>query len=158
MTPHTLWRNDGERFTSNDDGTFSMDSSLMSDPYRWTYDHLMQTGNFSTTKPNHMNDMLKDLRGTGRTTRMLQHARELANRCQKVCVLCENYRSLEKMHRAFGEPHPNVSFHTEQTCGNFSWSELRFRGMNPDTVVLIDHALIESRFGRILNQLHAYDE
>jgi hypothetical protein len=52
-----LWRDDGERFSQNKDGTYSMDRSMMAEPYRYTFRRLMDTGEFSvyppTTKLNH---------------------------------------------------------------------------------------------------------
>lgn len=44
--PH-LWRDDGERFSRNEDGTYSMDNSDMDRPYRYSFGRLMDTGAFS---------------------------------------------------------------------------------------------------------------
>ena len=45
-----LWRDDGERFTRNEDGTYTMDKNREAQPtsfYRYTYGYLMNTGCFS---------------------------------------------------------------------------------------------------------------
>ncbi len=49
--PIALYRNDGERFTRNADNTYTMDSSMMARPYRYTYERLMETGVFTQHKP-----------------------------------------------------------------------------------------------------------
>jgi hypothetical protein len=47
-----LWRDDGERFSRNEDGTYSMDKSMMAKPHRYTFGQLMNTGSFSVYPPN----------------------------------------------------------------------------------------------------------
>lgn len=45
-----LWRDDGERFSRNEDGTYTMDSNREAQPtcyYRYTFARLMNTGVFS---------------------------------------------------------------------------------------------------------------
>jgi len=49
--PPFLWRNDGQRFTRSDDGTYSLDSSGMATPYRYLYGQLMATKVFSANPP-----------------------------------------------------------------------------------------------------------
>lgn len=49
--PAALYRKDGERFTRNADNTYSMDSTAMVPPYRWTYERLIETKAFSDIKP-----------------------------------------------------------------------------------------------------------
>jgi hypothetical protein len=47
-TPPALYRiSDGEPLSINDDGTYSLDNSMMGDRYRWTYAHLIETGAFT---------------------------------------------------------------------------------------------------------------
>ena len=48
--PH-LYRDDGERFTRNEDGTYSMDNCDMPHPYKYTYARLMDSGVFSVKNP-----------------------------------------------------------------------------------------------------------
>jgi len=42
-----LYRDDGERFSRNSDGTYSMDKCDMPHPYKYTYARLMDSGAFS---------------------------------------------------------------------------------------------------------------
>lgn len=49
-----LWREDGERFSRNEDGTYTMDTNREAQPtcfYRYTYGRLMDTGVFSVYPP-----------------------------------------------------------------------------------------------------------
>jgi hypothetical protein len=49
-----LWRDDGERFSRNDDGTYTMDKNREWQPtcfYRYTFSRLMETGMFSVHPP-----------------------------------------------------------------------------------------------------------
>jgi hypothetical protein len=63
--PNHLWRRyDGERFTRNEDGTYSMDSSNASRPLNYDYSKLMGSSSFSITKPEE-NIGLEKKRGTG---------------------------------------------------------------------------------------------
>jgi hypothetical protein len=62
MTPQIqyLWRReDGQRFSLNDDGTYSSDATKINMPtcyYRYTFETLMNTGQFFTSPPNPQND------------------------------------------------------------------------------------------------------
>ena len=49
--PVHVWRDDGERFTRNEDGKYSMDSSEMGQPHAYTLERLLGTGKFSTIVP-----------------------------------------------------------------------------------------------------------
>lgn len=54
MTPLNLWREDGERFSINEDGTYTRDEQRISMPtcfYRYTYEQLMNTGKFFLFPP-----------------------------------------------------------------------------------------------------------
>ena len=47
-----LWRKDGQKFSRNEDGTYSMDSSMMATPYTYSFERLMDTGEFSVSRPH----------------------------------------------------------------------------------------------------------
>lgn len=51
MSCSALWRDDGERFSRNEDGTYSMDNSMMASKYRYSFGRLMDTGAFSVYPP-----------------------------------------------------------------------------------------------------------
>jgi hypothetical protein len=60
MHPKHLYRDDGERFTKNDNGFYTMDSSNMAVPYQWSYLTLISTGRFSTSPDGDMVWLPKD--------------------------------------------------------------------------------------------------
>jgi hypothetical protein len=51
-----LWRDDGVRFSRNEDGTYSMDNSMMHEPHRYSFGRLMDTGKFSVYLPDKLNE------------------------------------------------------------------------------------------------------
>lgn len=50
QAPH-LWRDDGDRWTRNKDGTYSQDNSIMDRPHKHEFERLMYTGMFSVCPP-----------------------------------------------------------------------------------------------------------
>lgn len=51
MKPEALYRQDGERFSRNHHGYYSLDSSEMKPPYSYSYSDLMESGYFSRQDP-----------------------------------------------------------------------------------------------------------
>jgi len=96
-------------------------------------------------------------RGTGRTTRMLEEAVRLAEANRAVYVVMGNHQQAKtfenKMPQGLG-----IQFETAQSLSNFDWETLTLPGAHPNCVVLVDHYAIESKFNRILEELHRYDE
>lgn len=105
-----------------------------------------------------MSNALQKLRGTGRTTRMLEHAKKLAREGRAVYVIADNTRDMRRLETLCGEPSLGIKFETPDSPGNFVWEEMRLRGAHPNCVVLVDHHAIEDRFARVLEMLHAYDD
>ena len=55
QVPH-LWREDGERFSLNEDGTYTGDNNKLNMPtcfYRYSFGELMDTGKFSVQQPDY---------------------------------------------------------------------------------------------------------
>jgi hypothetical protein len=55
QVPH-LWREDGEKFSRNEDCTYTADNNKVNMPtcfYRYSFDVLMNTGRFSVYPFNH---------------------------------------------------------------------------------------------------------
>lgn len=110
-------------------------------------------------------------RGTGRTTRMLQRAIQLAGEGKHVYVVAANKRQamqLEIQAGRCGGPHTiraisgipvgRVSFITEETCRTYDPITMKVWGGEPNSVVLVDHSAIEQRFGAILSMWTQFDE
>jgi hypothetical protein len=114
------------------------------------------TPNFNP--PKTMSNLMRKLRGTGRTTRMLEHAKKLARAGRAVYVIADNTRDMRRLEILCGEPNLGIKFETHDSPGNLVWEEMRLRGTHPNCVVLVDHHAIEDRFARVLEMLHAYDE
>jgi hypothetical protein len=109
------------------------------------------------------------IRQTGRTTRMLRHAVNLARAGKAVYVIADNARD---MHRLANEIHQflpkrlpdgaifnhGIKFETPDTLGAFDWKKLTVPGAHPNCVFLVDHHAIEDRFRAVLEMLHAYDK
>ena len=53
--PKLLYRDDGEIFKNNGDDTYSMVSTEMHHPYRWSYDTLEKSGFFKESPPKAWN-------------------------------------------------------------------------------------------------------
>jgi hypothetical protein len=106
---------------------------------------------------------MTDKRQTGRTTRMLARAKQLAASGRAVYIIAANYAEAQRLVAALGGDRPSVSIggikvETPETCGNFDWLTLTLRGSHQNCVVLVDHHAIESRFAAVLQELHAYDQ
>ena len=102
---------------------------------------------------------LTQLRQTGRTTRMMEDALQLARGGRAVYVVAANQRELERLRQLGGEEAQQLGIHfeTPHSPGNFSWSNVSLRGAHPNCVVLVDHYAIESEFSQMLEMLYRYD-
>lgn len=105
-----------------------------------------------------MKNALQKLRGTGRTTRLIAHAKKLAREGRAVYVIADNTQDARRLQMLCGEPNLGIKFETPRSPGNFDWGQMRLLGAHPNCVVLVDHHAIEDHFARVLEMLHAYDE
>lgn len=102
-------------------------------------------------------DLLGRLRQTGRTTRMLEHAKKLSGEGRAVYIVADNRREVRRLTIELGEGNHGIKVETPESLGNLDWQTLTLRGAHPNCVVLCDHHTIEDRFGAIVRMLHAYD-
>ena len=96
-------------------------------------------------------------RATGRTGRMLRKAEELARAGRAVYVVCGDPRAMEG---EFGREKAwslGIKFESASSPGNLDLERVRLVGAHPNCVVLVDHYVIEKRFGAMLEELHRYD-
>lgn len=100
-------------------------------------------------------------RASGRTSRMVDHATRLAAAGRPVCVVlcttaqCEYWKE-KTVHRLHGDV-PGLRFETEETLGDdLDWKRLKLQGQL-SCVLLIDHAVIESKFRNIFVMWQQYD-
>lgn len=111
-----------------------------------------------------MND--QSLGRTGRTTRMLQHAGELAAAGKRVLIVSSTYSQAVVLQATFNTLFPGlselVSFHTasrlEQESGLRldEFNLLRHSASNIEEV-LVDHYAFESRYRWVLSEMHRWD-
>lgn len=107
--------------------------------------------------------MQNSFRGTGRTTRMLNEAKELVDSGKNVCVVGLNLDHCQQLRRAYIESHGPfgdqllfLPIESRQIERSPAWGVLRVRGR--DATVLIDHYAIESEFRHVLAMLHRWDK
>ena len=96
-------------------------------------------------------------RASGRTTRMLAHAKKLRAEGRAVYVLADNQREVNRLTIQLGADNHGIKVETPESLGNLDWQRMTLKGAHPNCVVLVDHHAIEDRFGEILRMLHAYD-
>lgn len=100
-----------------------------------------------------------NLRGTGRTARMLAEALRLNKAGRAVYVIVEGTHMAREFRRMLDKQSPGhaVQFETEASLPNFHWHTVQLRGAHANCVVLVDHWVIERRFRRVLAELHRFD-
>jgi hypothetical protein len=96
------------------------------------------------------------LRGTGRTTRMLDHAKRLEMEGLAVYVIAANPTEVMRL-RGLLPTQTSIKVETPDSCRYLDWQTLMLRGTHSNCRVLVDHFAIESRFGHLFRMMHAYD-
>jgi hypothetical protein len=97
------------------------------------------------------------LRGSGRTTRMLAKAKELAAKGRAVYIIAADEVHAQCLAALIPEA-DTLGIKFESSFFAFDWITMRTRGAHPNCVFLVDHYAIESRFENVLAELHRYDE
>lgn len=99
------------------------------------------------------------LRGTGRTTRMIEYAILQAKNGRAVYVLAATESHANYLRRTAGEKASllGVKFGTSESFGNVDWQNMKLKNAHPNCVLIADHYAIESKFRVMLNMLHKYD-
>lgn len=96
---------------------------------------------------------MKDLRQTGRTTRMIEDANNRARQGVKVCVVMASQRDADRLR---GKTHPNVRV-IALPVDWIDWRTLMVAGEEFSETLLIDHRVIEQQFAKQLEMLHRFD-
>lgn len=111
---------------------------------------------------NKPNRFMESLRGTGRTSRMVEAAKDLAKDGKPVVIVVHSDIFKQDMVRKFdlrcgsdwvGGRVNVVSMHSH----DFDWHKFTLHGVQPERV-FIDHWVIESRYAQIVELLHRFDE
>jgi len=119
---------------------------------------------------------MESLRNTGRTTRMLEEAISIAKSGGMVIVAAYTFHDCGRLYERclelldggitqvrkqpasialeFGEGRINFS----SCCSElFDWRTLAFAGLHQDTKQFVDHAAIERKYAKAVEQLHRFD-
>ncbi len=105
--------------------------------------------------------MKPDLRRTGRTTRLVLDAIEIAAKENAVYIVTANQREVERFEKLLGLERMQrlgIKVETPETLGGWSWERMRVEGAHDNCAFLVDHFAIESRFAAMLRELHRYDQ
>ena len=100
-----------------------------------------------------------DARQTGRTTRMLAEAKELAKAGRAVYIIAATKSDARHMESMAGDEMRDlgIKIGAPSSIGNFYWDQMQLLGAHPNCVVLVDHYAIEMRYAAMLRMLHRWD-
>ena len=98
-------------------------------------------------------------RQSGRTTRMLADAIELARAGRAVYVVGESLSHSRRLEIQGGSEarELGIKFETASSLRNFDLRTMHLIGAHPNCTVLVDHHAIEAAYGPMLEMLHRYD-
>lgn len=96
-------------------------------------------------------------RASGRTSRMLQEAVELARDGKAVYVVCATQRHTKQLEKRVPDD-LDIKFETPRTVGNLDWRNMRLEGAHSNVELLVDHYAIEANWRPLLNMLHRFDK
>lgn len=97
---------------------------------------------------------------SGRTTRMVLHAVELARQARTVYVCMPTHKICQDWEKWRDDMQPlatSIHFRTVAEL-DIDWQRMRLRQGNPNCILLVDHFVIDCQFFNVLRMRHAYDE
>ena len=107
---------------------------------------------------------------TGRTTRMLEAAIEMAKGGEYVAVVARDQEHAKHLQLQVAGMTATEPFATKVRIGDgeitfeavtqdtWNWHSLRHQGMFPTVPVFLDHYAIEGQFGHLIEAFHRWDE
>ena len=91
--------------------------------------------------------MIGNKRQTGRTSRMLESARRVAQEGRGVYVIAAHQRHAHELRHMLGSDADRIKVETAHGIGqSLDWHTLTLRGAHRNCVVLVDHYTIEFLF------------
>ena len=97
------------------------------------------------------------LKGTGRTTRMLQEAIQCSKEGRAVYVVAATQQHMRQLQKMCGADGLFIKFETLGSLSDFDFINMRSIGAHPNCLFFIDHYAIECKFAKMLEVLHKYD-
>jgi hypothetical protein len=92
----------------------------------------------------------------GRTSRMMEYAERLASLGVKVFVVVDTLEQATALDCEITN-HSSIKVMLPDFLPELDWMTLRVDGLDQDHVVLVDHHVIERRFGRLLQESYRYN-
>jgi hypothetical protein len=103
--------------------------------------------------------MIETKRRTGRTSRMLDAARLIAQQGREVYVIAAHLSHADALRRMLGSDAKGIKVECADGIGaKLDWATMTLRGHLRNHTVLVDHYTIESRFAAILSEWMRYDQ
>lgn len=97
---------------------------------------------------------------SGKTTRMVEKALELSRLGRAVYILAAHSNSALYirgiLQRLAPDENHGIKVESAPPQG-WDWDHMRLGGSHPNVATLVDHYLIETKYKKILDELHAYD-
>ena len=88
---------------------------------------------------------------------MIAHAKQLSKAGRTVYLVMATEAAARGVRDGFGRDFGIQVETPESVRPQLDWHTLTLRGAHPKCFVLVDHHVIEQRFGPLLKMLHAYD-
>jgi hypothetical protein len=104
-----------------------------------------------------LRDTVQAKRRTGRTTRMIDRARELMSKGRAVYIIAANESHADAIAELLGEDAMNIKVETPGSLPTFDWQSMTLRGAHPNCAVLVDHYAIECEFAAVFREWMRYD-
>jgi hypothetical protein len=103
--------------------------------------------------------MIETKRRTGRTSRMLDAARLVAQKGREVYVIAASLSHADALRRMLGSDAKGIKVECADGIGaKLDWATMKLRGHLVHHVVFVDHYTIESRFAPILGEWMRFDQ
>ena len=96
------------------------------------------------------------MRRSGRTTRMMAHAEQLAREGKAVYVVFANLANA-KLYETPERVALGIKFESVDSLPNFDWRRWKLKGAHPNVEVLVDHFAIEHHWMTLFEMAHRWD-
>jgi len=101
--------------------------------------------------------LMRKKRQTGRTTRMVELAEQLAKQGRAVYILCGSVKDASWLQRRIDDQSPGFGIKCERVPKVFDWQSMTIPGAHSDCVFLVEHWAIEQHFEGLLKMWCAFD-
>lgn len=103
-----------------------------------------------------MNKHSKKYRGSGKTTRMLETAKRLADEGRAVYLVFPSIDQAIHIRKVLSD-YPSIKVETINSLTNLNWESMTLKGAFPNCVVLVDPSVIDFKFNNLLDMYFRFD-